>query len=197
MKKPTSVDEYINYHQEWQEELIKLREIFHLSEIEETFKWNVPTYTVNGKNVIAFAAFKNHVGIWFFQGALLKDEKRVFSTTPEKTVSMRKWTFQSVEEMDEKLITAYINEAIQNQKDGKEIKPQKKKELVIPYELTIAFKKDVKLKTAFDKFPPYKKREFADHISNAKQEKTKIARLEKIKPMILNNIGLHDKYKDC
>jgi uncharacterized protein YdeI (YjbR/CyaY-like superfamily) len=34
-----------------------------------------------------------------------------------------------------------------------------------------------------------------EYINEAKQEKTKLSRLEKIKPMILSNIGLHDKYR--
>ena len=32
-------------------------------------------------------------------------------------------------------------------------------------------------------------------ISEAKREATQIARLEKIKPMIMQGIGLNDKYK--
>jgi uncharacterized protein YdeI (YjbR/CyaY-like superfamily) len=32
-------------------------------------------------------------------------------------------------------------------------------------------------------------------MATAKQEKTKITRLEKIKPMIMDGIGLNDKYR--
>jgi uncharacterized protein YdeI (YjbR/CyaY-like superfamily) len=51
------------------------------------------------------------------------------------------------------------------------------------------------LNDAFAKFSPYKQKEFIELIETAKQEKTKLARLEKIKPMILNHIGLNDKYR--
>ena len=34
-----------------------------------------------------------------------------------------------------------------------------------------------------------------EYLNDAKQEKTTINRLEKIKPMILSNIGLNDKYR--
>lgn len=197
MKKFTSIDEYINHHKKWQEELLKLRDIIHTTEMPETIKWNVPVYSINGKNVLSIVAFKNYVAIWFFQGVFLRDEKNVLSKASEKTVAMRKWTFKSTNEMDEKLIKAYIEEAIQNQKDGKEVKPQKKKEIVIPEELKAAFKENKSLKTSFQKFTPSKQREFAEYISNAKQEKTKFTRLEKIKPMILNGIGLNDKYRNC
>jgi len=39
------------------------------------------------------------------------------------------------------------------------------------------------------------KKEYMEHIDEAKQEKTKISRLEKIKPLVLAGKGLHDKYK--
>jgi uncharacterized protein YdeI (YjbR/CyaY-like superfamily) len=57
------------------------------------------------------------------------------------------------------------------------------------------FKTNFDLKKAFNLFSPYKQREFMEYINEAKQEKTKANRLEKIKPMILSNIGLNDKYR--
>jgi uncharacterized protein YdeI (YjbR/CyaY-like superfamily) len=48
---------------------------------------------------------------------------------------------------------------------------------------------------AFHKFSPYKQKEFLEYIDSAKQEKTKITRFEKIKPFILDNLGLNDKYR--
>jgi uncharacterized protein YdeI (YjbR/CyaY-like superfamily) len=44
---------------------------------------------------------------------------------------------------------------------------------------------------------PGKQRDYCEHIELAKQEKTKLARIEKIKPMLLKGIGLYDKYKNC
>ena len=57
------------------------------------------------------------------------------------------------------------------------------------------FKSDMALKKAFELFTPFKQREFLEYIETAKQEKTKISRFEKIKPMILEGIGLNDKYR--
>ncbi|MDT0687112.1 DUF1801 domain-containing protein [Autumnicola psychrophila] len=36
-------------------------------------KWGAPVYTLEGKNVIGLAAFKNHCAMWFFNGASLKE----------------------------------------------------------------------------------------------------------------------------
>ena len=52
-------------------------------------------------------------------------------------------------------------------------------------------------KTKFDGFSTSKQREYADYISEAKREQTKLKRLEKIIPMIIAGKGLNDKYKNC
>ncbi|MFD0864145.1 YdeI family protein [Sungkyunkwania multivorans] len=200
MKKYSTVDDYISAQGEWIPAINMLRAIFDTTEMIETLKWSIPTYTVNGKNVAGIGAFKSYVGIWFFQGVFLKDEKNVLiNAQEEKTVALRQWRFQSIEEIakQEKPIKAYLHEAIQNQKDGKEIKPQKKKTASVPPELVDAFSRDASLKIAFDKFTPFKQREFSEYIAAAKREATKLSRLEKIIPMIKDGIGLNDKYRNC
>ncbi|WP_245625567.1 YdeI/OmpD-associated family protein [Flagellimonas eckloniae] len=42
---------------------------------------------------------------------------------------------------------------------------------------------------------PTSKKEYCEYINEAKQEKTKIKRLEKIIPMIEKGIGLNDAYR--
>ena len=56
---------------------------------------------------------------------------------------------------------------------------------------------DSELLNAFIALTPGKQKDYSNHISDAKQEKTKASRLEKIRPMILAGGGLHDKYKNC
>ena len=43
------------------------------------------------------------------------------------TKAMRQWRFNSLKEIDGKLIKAYVKEAVENQNAGKEIKPVKKR----------------------------------------------------------------------
>ena len=102
--------------------------------------------------------------------------------------------FQSIEEVNEKIIFEYVIEAIENEKKGLKIKPEKKAIITCDY-LENEMKVNSEFKKAFKLFSPYKQREFKEYINDAKQEKTKLSRLEKIKPMILSNIGLHDKYR--
>ena len=195
MKKHKTVDDFINSQNQWKEELITLRNIINSTELLETVKWGMPVYTINGKNVVGIGSFKAYFGIWFYQGVFLKDtDKKLINAQDGVTKGMRQWRMTSAEEIDEKLLLAYLEEAIQNQKDGKEIKPEKKK-LIIPGELKAAFGSDPKLKKAFEKFNLTKQREFAEHIIDAKREDTKKKRLEKIIPMIFNEVGLNDKYR--
>ncbi|PTX42223.1 uncharacterized protein YdeI (YjbR/CyaY-like superfamily) [Christiangramia gaetbulicola] len=193
-----SVEEYISCHSYWEEELRQLHEMMLTTELEPTIKWGAPVYTIDGKNVVGIGAFKNHYGIWFFNGALLKKNTALLVNAQEgKTKALRQIKFEKGDEINTSILLPYIKEAIQNQKEGIEIKPAKQKELIVPPELSSAFKKDPELKSAFKKLSPGKQREYADHISEAKREATRQSRLEKVIPMIKSGVGLNDKYKNC
>lgn len=186
-----------NKTSQWAEELDLLKTIIAQTELEEMTKWGGPVYTINKKNVVGVGGFKSYVGIWFFNGVFLKDEKKVLVNANEGvTKALRQWRFSSKEELlkNEKFILQYINEAIANEKAGISQKPEKK-EAIVSELLNAEFKSDTKLKKAFEAFSPYKQREFSEYVETAKQEKTKLSRIEKIKPMILDGIGLNDKYR--
>lgn len=193
-----SIEEYINCHEYWQEELRQLHEMILTTELEPSIKWGAPVYTLDNKNVIGLGAFKNHYGIWFFNGALLKENTAMLVNAQEgKTKALRQIRFEKGEELRISELLPYIREAIQNQREGKEIKPQTNKKLVMPQELSAALEEDRELNKAFKNLSPGKQREYADHISEAKREATKQKRLEKIIPMIKRGEGLHDRYKNC
>ena len=181
---------------DYREELEKLRGILLDAGLEETIKWGAPTYTYQGKNVVGIGAFKSYFGLWFFQGALLEDKKKKLVNAQEGvTKAMRQWRFESAKEIDEKLIKEYIKESVHNIDQGREIKAVRKKPLSLPPELQQALKKSKKLENSFNGFSLSKRRDFAEYISSAKRDETKHKRLEKIIPMILEGVGLNDKYK--
>lgn len=195
MERHRTVADYIEAHPNRREELILLRDIMLETELEETVKWGGPCYTINGKNVIGLGAFKSYVGIWFYQGVFLKDPQKVLINAQEGTTkALRQWRFQNINEINPKLVKEYVLEAIENQKAGKEMKPQPKI-VAVPDELKAALASDSALKSSFDSLTPGKQKEYSEHIGSAKQEKTRISRLEKAIPLILEGKGLHDKYK--
>jgi len=198
MKKITSIEEYIELHPKWGTLLSTLRAVLLSTELEENIKWNSPVYSLNGKNVVGLGAFKNHAGIWFFQGVFLDDVQNMLVNAQEgKTKALRQWRFENNEVDNIELVKSYVVEAIENQKLGKEIKAERNKELVLPIMLIESLNKISSFKNSFEKLSLSKRREYADYISQAKSETTKISRLEKIAPMIEAGKGLHDKYKNC
>ncbi|MBQ4819076.1 DUF1801 domain-containing protein [Aquimarina sp. MMG016] len=196
MERNKSVEEFISKKSEWKDALEKLRSIMLSTELVETVKWGIPAYTVNGKNVVGIGAFKSYVGIWFYNGVFLKDtEKKMINAQEGKTKGLRQWRFNSVHEIDENLVLQYVKEAIQNQKEGKEIKPEKSKPIDIPVELANALEENSDLKKSFEELTPFKQKEYIEYIAMAKREATRLSRLEKSVPMILEGIGLNDKYR--
>ena len=179
----------------WLEELAFLKSIIVKTELVETTKWGGIVYVLNGKNVIGIGGFKNYFAIWFFNGVLLEDKKQLLVNAQEGvTKALRQWRFTSKEEVNEADVLNYIKEAIQNEKQEKTIKPEKKTPILSEF-----FQKELnanpELAAAFQKFSAYKQYEFLEYIESAKREETKRSRIEKIIPMILDKIGLNDKYR--
>src|SRR5690606_23858025 len=109
--------------------------------------------------------------------------------------ALRQCRLYSIDEIDEKIILEYIAESIKNSEEGKEIKAEKFKSVPVPELLLNELNSNEKLKSYFEKLTPGKQKEYNLYIGEAKQEKTKLTRIEKIKPLILNGLGLNDKYK--
>jgi len=200
MENSEKLETYFEQKHSFKEGISILRDLALKTKVDETLKWGSPVYTTEGKNVFWIARFKNHFGLGFFNGMFLKDPKKVLVNVQKgKTQAMRHWRFKSIGEIDAPTIIAYINEAVENQKKGMRLIPGKKKKtaLIIPKMFKETLDCNPKTKKAFITLSPYKQRDYAEYISSAKQEKTKLARLEKIIPMINQGIGLNDKYRNC
>lgn len=195
MNRPKSAEDYIISQENWENLLRQLREIILSTELMETIKWGIPTYTLKGKNVVSLASFQDYAGLWFFNGVFLQDELQVLVNAQDGTTkAQRQWRFTKNDRIDAEMIKLYLEEAIQNQKAGMELKP-KKKALVQSELLNQELQKHPKLQQCFKMFTPGLQQEFIRFIEEAKKEETKISRIEKIKPLILNQIGLNDKYR--
>lgn len=193
------VSAYIDKKSNWKKELKLLRKTLLETNLEETIKWGAPTYVHKTKNIVGLAAFKNYCGLWFFQGGTLKDTHNVLLNAQEgKTKAMLQWRFYSVDDIDVGVIKAYVKEAIENEEKGNVIKPKRNtKPLEIHPLLQKELETNLKFAAQFEQFSLSKKREYANHISDAKREATQLKRLKKIIPMVISGAGLHDKYKNC
>ena len=197
MKSFRSVDAYIENAPRWQDELRRLRKILLSTPLEETVKWGAPCYTFEGRNVVGIGAFKSYVGLWFHQGALLSDPQRVLiNAQAGKTKALRQWRFESKGQIKAGVVKDYVREAIELQRQGREIKPERARKLEIPPELAQAFAANRRAKAAFGTLTKGRRREYADYVAEAKREATRESRAGKVVPMILQGVGLNDKYRN-
>jgi uncharacterized protein YdeI (YjbR/CyaY-like superfamily) len=196
MQKAGTIEEYLARHSRWSQTLAALRSILQSTELEETIKWGVPTYTLGSKNVVGLAAFKDHAALWFMHGALLKDTAgQLINAQQGKTRAQRQWRFGPEDRIDRGLVKRYVLEAIANQKSGCVVKPATRKPLRLPPELAAALAAQPALAAAFEQLTGYKKREYAEYVGEARRADTRAKRLTKIVPLILSGEGLNDRYR--
>lgn len=198
MDKQERLEAFFRKEGPFQEGLAALRSLLHQTELQEHFKWSAPVYTLDGVNVCGLMAFKNHFGLWFFNGVFLSDPLGVLTNAQEgKTKAMRHWKFGALSEVDDKQVRAYVQEAIALARKGVKLAPAPPREVAVPERLQAALAAEPALLARFEALAPYKQRDYAEYIGQAKQEATQVRRLEKILPMIREGLGLNDKYRNC
>jgi uncharacterized protein YdeI (YjbR/CyaY-like superfamily) len=92
----------------------------------------------------------------------------------------------------EKILKAYVYEAIEVERAGLKVKLKKTSEFKIPEEFQKRLDKSTALKKAFDALTPGRQRAYIFYFSQAKQSKTREARVEKYLKQILNGKGIDD-----
>ena len=195
MIKPKSVDHFIETREKWKPEIKRLREILLSMELDEAIKWMFPCYMHKGKNVVGIGGFKSYFGLWFYEGASLKDSEGALVNAQEgKTKDMRQWRMTTAKDIKVRKIKSYVKEAIEISKLPK-TKTTKATSVEVPPELHAILKTDRKAADAFGKLTPGRQRDYAEYIATAKRDETKVKRLTKILPLIKSGVGLNDKYR--
>jgi uncharacterized protein YdeI (YjbR/CyaY-like superfamily) len=188
------VDWFFSKAKKWQKEVEKLRVIILDCELAEELKWGCPCYTLQKSNIVLIHVFKEYCALLFFKGALLKDAKGILIQQTKNVQSARQIRFTDVREIVEmeRVLKAYIHEAIEVEKAGLKVNMKKSTELEFPEELQNKFDEMPALKRAFDALTPGRQRGYALYFSAAKQAKTRESRVEKCLPKILEGKGLDD-----
>src|SRR5205809_5198502 len=138
------------YRERWEAEVAEMRRVLGGFSMTEDCKWGKPTYTLDGKNVVIMQAFKEYFALGFFQGALLKDPKKLLVQLGQVHAA-RVMKFTSAKEIKAKAATikAYVREAVAAEKVGLKVET-KPSELPVPEELKVKFRKDPRFKRAFE-----------------------------------------------
>jgi uncharacterized protein YdeI (YjbR/CyaY-like superfamily) len=182
------------YRERWDAEIAEMRRVLAGSGMKEECKWGKPTYTVDGKNIVIVQGFKEYLGLGFFQGALLKDAKKVLEQLGQVHAG-RVMKFASVKDIRAKAATikAYVREAIAIEKSGLRMERRKTSDFPVPEELTERFRKDTRFKRAFESLTPGRQRSYLYHFAAAKQSATRVARIEKAMPAIFAGKGFLER----
>lgn len=182
------------YRERWKAEIAAMRRVLAGLAMTEECKWGKPTYTVDGKNVVIMQGFKDYFALGFFQGALLKDPKRLLVQLGQVQAG-RVMKFTSVKEITAKAATikAYVREAIAVEKAGLRVKPKQTADFPVPEELTERFRRDPRFKRAFEALTPGRQRSYLYHFASAKQSATRTARIEKAMPAIFEGRGFLER----
>jgi uncharacterized protein YdeI (YjbR/CyaY-like superfamily) len=149
---------------------------------------------VDGKNIAIMQGFKEYFGLAFFQGALMKDSKKVLVQL-DQVQAGRVMKFTSVNDIkaNAPTIKAYVREAIAVEKSGLRMERKKTSDFPIPEELTKRFRKDARFKRAFQALTPGRQRSYLYYFAAAKQSTTRVARIEKAMPAIFEGRGFLER----
>jgi uncharacterized protein YdeI (YjbR/CyaY-like superfamily) len=188
------VDGYFGKNERWEKEVRKLRAIALDSELTEELKWGCPCYTLSGGNITLIHVFKEYCALLFFKGALLQDGHRILVQQTKNVQVARQIRFTDLSEVVklERVVKAYILEAIAVEKSGLQVEMKKTAEFEMPEEFKRKLKELHALKKAFYSLTAGRQRGYLLHFSSAKQSKTREARVEKCMERILAGKGLDD-----
>lgn len=188
------VDFFFEKPSQWQEEYNLLRSLALDCDLTEELKWGKPCYTLNNSNVVLIHGFKEYCALLFHKGALLNDEQNLLIQQTENVQAARQLRFTHYDQIHDMQddIKAYIKDAIRVEKAGMKVEMKKTAEYEMPEELQKKLNADSELEEAFYSLTPGRQRGYLLYFSQAKQAKTRIARIEKYIPHILAGKGFND-----
>jgi len=189
------VDFFFSKESKWQKEYGKLRMIMLDCGLDEKLKWGCPCYTHQEKNIVLIHGFKEYCAILFFKGALLQDPEGILIQQTKNVQSARQIRFTNVREIVrlERVLKAYIYEAIEVENAGLQIRKKTTADYEVPVEFQTRLNKNRALRTAWDELTPGRQRGYIFYFSQPKLPRTREARVEKYLNQILNGKGLEDE----
>ena len=189
-----AIDTYIEELTEWREEMIYLRKMVLACNLQEEQKWGQPCYCLGNKNIVLIHGFKDYCALLFMKGSLLSDSHKLLIQQTENVQAGRQIRFTNLQQIIdlEPILKAYIFEAIEVEKAGIKVPMKKHEDFVVPEELTSKFDELPSLKEAFYALTPGRQRAYILHFSGSKNSVTRIARIDKYIPRIMNGKGITD-----
>jgi uncharacterized protein YdeI (YjbR/CyaY-like superfamily) len=178
----------------WLEGLLTLRRICIAAGLKETAKWGHPTYMHAGRNVAIIGAFRGDFRLTFFHAALMRDPEKVLERQGPNTrhADCLRLDDNAAPAAMEPLIRDYLAEAMGYAEQGL-LPPAEPVDLTLPEELVAALDADPNLAEAFAALTPGRQKSWALHLGSAKTAATRLARVERARPLILGGKGAQER----
>ena len=198
MSREPRIDAYIAKAQPFARPILeKVRERVHavVPDVEETVKWSMPAYTVDGKILLITAAFKAHMALNFWRGQELRGQEANADAMGQ---------FGKIKSLDELPpdgeLDRLIREAATLAKSAPAARKPKhapKPAPVMHPDFAAALDKAPKARAALDSFPPSAQRDYFEWISEAKQDATRQKRIATAVEWLSEGKRRHWKYQNC
>lgn len=193
MTKDPRIDAYIAKAAPFAQPILAhVRALVHraLPGAEETIKWGMPHFTVDGRNVIGLAAFKAHAAV------VIHHEERTGSEDGKGGMGAL-GKLQSLADLptDDELIARFQARpaALAQPKAKRASKP----ELPVPSDLTKALDASSAARATFDGFAPSHRREYVEWILDAKRDETRARRVAQTVEWLAEGRKRNWKYENC
>ncbi|MEO7313957.1 MAG: YdeI/OmpD-associated family protein, partial [Ginsengibacter sp.] len=145
-------------------------------------------------NIVLIHGFKEYCALLFHKGSLLKDTDKILIQQTENVQSGRQVRFTNLREIEalESTLKTYVYEAIEIERLGLKVTFKKTIEYDIPEEFQTFLDNDPDLKKAYEALTPGRKRGYLLYFSQAKQSKTREARIAKCIEKMLEGKGWNE-----
>lgn len=177
--------------------LMHLRALVHraVPSVEETIKWGMPHFTVSGKNVAGFAAFKAHCAFVIHGDGRQSEREAEGMGGYGKIASL-------ADLPEDRELEGKVREAAQRvAASGTALKPRTKKppkpEIPMPGDFAAALEAAPKAKAVLEGFAPGQRREYLEWITGAKQAATREKRIAQAVEWLAEGKKRNWKYESC
>jgi len=164
--------------------------------IQEDWKWAAPCFNMDGL-ICWFIAFKNHVGLNFFKGALIEDTQKVFIDTNDKKKGNRMIHYKSLSDVNVEVIQDYVKQAILLNERNIKVDIAKKQNLKTPAYFLEALNENEAAKAVFENFTDAQRKDYIEWLINAKREETRNKRMAQAIEWIAEGKTRNWKYMNC
>jgi len=190
------IDAYIEQAQPFARPILEhLREVVHcaLPQADETIKWSMPHFTLNGKNVAGMAAFKAHAAF------VIHGEGRQGPVDDRAMGQLGRLVTLADLPSDASLSRTLSQAADRITKGVKTARPKSvfKPEIPIPNDFATALAIASPAKRCFEQFSPGHRREYLEWIVDAKKAETREKRINQAIVWLSEGKKRNWKYEAC